>query len=130
MSPYIAYIFSAVFLLGVVSGMAVMKFSDLPVTPEPRKIRARKPDPVQQELEETQEWLGVMRDTTADSLDLVRYRYKWKTNVKLAIEGVTQRLAITPKPHKSYEMARIARYMHNRPKTIQGKRELAARRRQ
>ena len=120
----------ALILAGMYAGVELGRRQAPMIQPARKKRRKRKPDPVQQELQETQEWLGVMKDETADSLDLVRYRYKWKTNPLLAIGAKTKQLALTAKPHGSYEMARIAKYIHSRPKTITGRKELVARRRQ
>jgi hypothetical protein len=140
MDPY-AVGFSVAFLLGAAGGMAVMyvAFYDR-ITTAGRALKTRtrvsKPDSVQQELDETQAWLGAMREEDTDSIDLKRYRPIWGKKVLLEIAGRAKQLAITSKPHGTTEMARIARHMNSRPKPLvgpkfkQGRRRLAEKQRQ
>lgn len=127
MNQYTVF-YPAILLVGVLVGMAIQKYKHLPVLPERKRRPSKKK--LEAVLEETHlnSWLGVMRDDRADSLDLVRYRYKWKENAMLALTNV-KRLALTARPHSSTEMARIHKFMATRARPIE-KRELAARRRQ
>ena len=139
MDPY-ALAYSISFMLGAAGGMAVMyfAFSDRLVVPhqKAKRNRVKKPDPVQQELDETQAWLGAMKDQDTDSIDLKRYRPLWGKKALLEIAGRAKRLAITSKPHGTTEMARISRHMNSRPRPLtggkftEGRRRLAAKQRQ
>lgn len=120
----------ALVLAGVYAGLEIGRRQAPMIQPVRQRRRAPKPDPVEQEIQETQEWLGVMKNDTADSLDLLRYRYKWKKNPLLAIGTRAKQLALTAKPHSSYEMARIAKYMKKRQRPFTEGKVLSARRRQ
>ena len=121
----------ALILAGMYVGVEFGRRQAPLIQPPPLRLRRqRDEEPAGVGLDdETAQWLRTMHEEHTDSLELRTYRYKWKKKL-LAIEAGAQRLMLTAKPHSSYEMARIAKYMKTRKRPVTEGKVLSARRRQ